>query len=130
MTLSVLRLSTGPTTGGAGTSTATVTTTHMVRGMIMGVYVKYNDSPPAGTTVVALKTTGTASDAPPTMPILTLTNAATSGWFRPRVQEHTVAGAEITDSYDWPVVYDTLTLTVSGANDGDSVDVWVQVETE
>lgn len=130
MSLSMIELSTGSTsTGGAGASTATATTTSPIHGTILAVYVQYLGSPPAGTTDITLKTTGTASGAPPTMTILAITNAATDGWFRPRVPEHlSTTGAVIADSYDWPVVMDTLTLLIEGANDGDGVKVWIQFE--
>jgi hypothetical protein len=129
MTLSTVYLATPVSTGGAGASTATVTGTVPVHGAILSVYLKYNDTPPAGTTDVTLTTTGTASNAPPAQTILSVSNAATNGYFYPRVPEHLAStGAAITDSYDWPIVYDTLTLTIAQANDGDSVEAWVTFE--
>lgn len=122
---SIIKLTTPVASGGAGTATATVTSTSPIVGTVQSVYVKYNDSPPAGTTDVTLATQGTSSGAPPAMTILGITNAATDGWFQPRVPMHTTAGAVIADTYDWPVVHDYLTLTIAQANDGDSVEVWV-----
>ena len=129
MTLSTIHLATPLTTGGAGTSTATVTSSVPVHGVILSVYVKCNGTPPAGTTDITLTTTGTASNAPPAQTILAVTNAATSAYFYPRVPEHLAStGAAITDAYDWPIVYDTLTLTIAQADDGDSAEVWVTFE--
>ena len=124
----MVHLATSTTTGGAGASTATATTPNPIHGIILWVYVKYNDSPPA-TTDITLATTGSGSGAPPAQTILAIANANTSGYFYPRVPEHLAStGAAITDSYDWPVVMDTLTLTIAQANDGDSAEVWIGFE--
>jgi hypothetical protein len=130
MTLSILHLTTPASTGGAGTSAANVDSTHIIRGWVMAVYLKYNDSPPAGTTDVVLKTKGTGSDAPPSYTILSVANGATDGWYYPRAQTHTSAGVAVADTYDWPVVFDVLNLAVAQANDGDSVDAWIVMDTD
>ena len=129
MTLSMIELTTPAASGGAGTATATVTSAVPYSGTIMSVYVKYNDSPPAGTTDITLATQGTVSGAPPAQTILSIANAATDGWFQPRVPMHTTAGVVVADSYDWPVIFnDYLTLTIAQADNNDSVKVWVVMD--
>lgn len=113
--------------GGAGTATSTTTTTTRVCGMIAGVYLKYNDSPPAGTTDVTVKTQGT-TPAPPSYNILAVANAATDGWFYPSVQIHTTAGAAIAGEYKSIPVDDYIQVVIAQANVGDSVDVWLLLE--
>lgn len=76
--------STAASTGGAGTSTATVTTPTRLTGELKAVYIQYNDSPPA-TTDVTVKTQGT-SPAAPSITFLTRTDTATGGWFYPRAK--------------------------------------------
>jgi hypothetical protein len=90
---------------------------------VQGIYVKYNHSPPAGTTDVTVKTVGT-SPAPPTYNLLVLTNAATDGWFYPRVQVHDTAGSAIAAEYTPLLIHDLVNVTIAQANDADNVDVW------
>lgn len=116
-------LNSGSATGGAGVATSNISSPTRLIGRILGVYVKYNDAPPA-TTDVVIRTLGT-SPAAPSMNILTISNGATDGWFFPRTQIHTVAGAEIADQYDEMAIYDNINVSIAGANDGDSVDVWL-----
>jgi hypothetical protein len=120
-------INSGVAVGNNGQATANADTTIRVIGKVFGIYVKYNDSPPAGTTDVVVKTKGT-SPAPPTYNLLTLTNAATDGWFYPQAQIHTVVGAAIDGEYTPLLVHDYLNVAIAGANAGDSVDVWLLVE--
>lgn len=124
-------INTGTTAGGVGVSTANATTSINIIGTITAVYVKYNGSPPAGTTDVTIATQGT-SPAPPANTILTLTDAATDGWFYPRHQVHDEAGGGVTydatnEVYEAVQVHDKITVTIAQANDGDSADVWLLV---
>ena len=120
-------INTGQTAGGAGVSTANATTTTRVEGMLVGVYVKYNGSPPAGTTDVTVKTKG-GDGAAPTTTFLTLTNAATSGWFFPRINIHNTSGSAQAAVWDYFPIWDFVTVTIAQANDADSADVWLMVE--
>lgn len=122
-------INSGTSTGGAGASTANTSTATRVVGEVKGIYIKYNDAPPAGTTDVTIKAVGTAPAAP-TYNILQVSNAATSGWFYPRVQIHTTAGVAIADAYDGILVYDNINVAIAQANDGDSVDVWILLSDE
>ena len=120
-------INTGVAAGGAGTATANASTTQMVSGRVAGIYVRYNDSPPAGTTDVTVKTVGT-SPAAPSYNFLVLTNAATDGWFYPQAQIHDTSGAAIAGEYTPLLVHDYINVTVAQANNGDSVDVWLLVD--
>lgn len=119
-------INSGVAAGGAGVATANASTSHIVSGRVMGIYVKYNDTPPA-TTDVTIKTVGT-SPAPPTYNFLVLTNAATDGWFYPQVQIHDTAGSAIAAEYTPLLVHDNINVTIAQANSGDSVDVWLLVD--
>lgn len=119
--------STAASTGGAGASTANIDTPVPLRGRVTGIYIKYNDTPPAGTTDVTIKTKGT-SPRPPTYNLLVVSNSATDGWFWPQVQICTTAGAAIAGEYTPILVDDYLNIAIAQANDGDSVTVWLLIE--
>lgn len=120
-------INSGPAVGGDGVATASDTTAVYIIGRVQGIYVKYNDSPPAGTTDVTVATLGTSPTAP-TYNLLAVVNAATDGWFYPRVQVHTVAGAAIAAEYTPLIVYDRIKVTIAGANAADNVDVWILLD--
>ena len=120
-------INTGVAAGGAGVATNNGTTTTKIEGLLIGVYVKYNDSPPAGTTDVVVKTVGTSPDAP-TNTFLTLTNAATDGWFYPRINVHNTSGSAQAAVWDYVPLYDFVNVAIAGANNSDSADVWLLVE--
>lgn len=113
--------------GGAGVAAATKVTDTVVCGEIYGVVIQYNDAPPAATTDVGIKTKG-ASGVTPSFNILTISNAATNGYFCPRSACVTAANVAITDSSAPFMVNDYIQLDVAGANDGDSVSIWLMVE--
>lgn len=116
----------GAGTGGAGVATANADSPQRLHGKVVGIYVKYNDSPPAGTTDVVIKSKGT-SPAPPTYNLLVLTDAATDGWFYPQVQIHDTAGSAIAAEYTPQLIHDLINVSIAQANDGDSVDVWLLI---
>ena len=120
-------LNTGQTTGGDGVSTANASSSVPIYGRVQGIYVKYNGSPPAGTTDVTVKTVGT-SPAPPSYNLLVITDAATDGWFYPRVQVHDTAGSAIAAEYTPLLIADVVNVTVAQANDADSVDIWILLD--
>lgn len=103
--------------GGAGSATASANTSNVISGKVCAVYLQYTDSPPAGTTDVSIEEAGQS----PALPVLTVTNAATDGWFYPDV---TTVNSDVAPVF----VNDHLTVTIAGANDGDGVTatiVWV-----
>lgn len=105
-----------PAAGGAGVATVSVTVPR-IRGEVIAVYLSYLDSPPAGTTDITL----VEKNNSPAMSILSVTNAATSGWFFPRAVPVSQANAAITDGHVRVPVDDELTLTIAQANDGDGI---------
>lgn len=117
-------LSSGSSTGGAGTSTANSTTAIVASGLVAAIYVKYNDSPPAGTTDVTVTTLGT-SPSVPALTLLSIANAATDGWFFPRALEHLNSDGSALTTHTYMPLQDKVKVTIAGANDGDSVDVWL-----
>ena len=120
-------INSGSTTGGAGVSTANASSTVILSGRVQGIYVKHNGSPPAGTTDVTVKTVGT-SPYPPTYNLLAIVNAATDGWFYPRVQVHDTAGSAIAAEYTPLVIHDFVNVLIAQANDADSIDVWLLLD--
>lgn len=120
-------INSGAAVGGNGVATANADSTIPLSGRVCGVYVKYNDSPPAGTTDVVIKTKGTAA-APPSTTFLSLTNAATDGWFYPQVQIHTTAGAAIAGEYTPILIHDIINVAIAQANAADNVDVWLLMD--
>lgn len=117
----------GTAAGSAGSATANQTTTAPLCGEVVAVYVRYNDSPPAGTTDV---TVATAGNAAPPLTLLTLTDGATDGYRYPRAQVQDLTGAGVTydgtnEVYEPVPIADNVKVTIAGANAGDSVDVWL-----
>jgi hypothetical protein len=120
-------ITTPTSTGGAGVSAATVVTPKPVDGLILGIVLQYNDAPPAATTDVGIKTKG-QSGVLPSVNLLTITNAATNGYFAPRSACVTATNTAITDSNAPFAVNDYIQIDIAGANDGDSVSVWLMLE--
>lgn len=114
-------ITTPDTSGGAGNASATIVTPQAVRGFINGIFIQYNGAPP-NTTDVGIKTKSSVGILP-NIPILTLTDKNTDGYFCPRVQSKTPAGAD-TGQYEPFYVEDQIQIDVAQANDGDSVTVW------
>lgn len=117
--------SSGVAVGGNGVATANQTGITKTSGMVMGVYVKYNDAPPAGTTDVTIATLGTYPSAP-ARTILAITNAATDGWFYPRVEVCSTAGAALGE-YTLIPIDDKIKVTIAQANAADNVEVWLDI---
>lgn len=117
-------INSGAAAGGAGVATAHAQSDIRLLGEILGIYIKYNDAPPAGTTDVTVKTVGT-SPAAPSYNIVVVSNAATDGWFRPVQQGCDAAGAPVAGAYVPTLVYDFIDVAIAQANNADNVDVWV-----
>ena len=131
MTIEAIEFKSGTTSGGAGTYTST-SPAKRISGVVVAVGLTYNDSPPAGTTDIIVRTKGRIG---PVRTILSLVNAATSGWFD--IAGPVVDAADgTTPSYNAtePItrigipVEDDVELFVDDANDGDSVDAVLLVE--
>jgi len=93
---------------------------------MLGIAVRYNDTPPT-TTDVIIKTKGSAS---PSITFLTLTNKNTDGWFFPRVIPDDLLGVDLAAlAIAEPIPFDDIiNVSIAQANDGDSVDVWFLVD--
>lgn len=105
-----------PAAGGAGVATIYATSTHVIHGVIRAVYLAYLDTPPGTTDVTVAEANNS-----PAMPILTVSDAATSGWFYPMAQADNQAGADITNQGAPIVVADYVKVTIAQANNGDGV---------
>ena len=117
-------INSGAAVGADGAATATGESLHPIEGLVYAVQIKYNETPPAGTTVVTVKTRGTNA---PSMTILTITNAATNGMWLPRLVSNTAAGVAQT-AYDAPFAIDDIVqVVIAGANAGDNVDVYLHM---
>lgn len=106
-------------TGGAGASTANTTSDNVINGTIRAIYLAYTGSPPAATTDVTIAGAGLASS--PTVTILTVSNAATDGWFYPMAQAVNQANTAITNQGTPIVCDDYVKVTIAQANDADGV---------
>jgi hypothetical protein len=82
---------------------------------------------------VTIATLGTSPSAP-SLAILTITNAATDGWFYPRHGVHGSTGAALLYAAGGEIVaepvpiHDKVKITIAGANAADNADVWLLLE--
>lgn len=118
-------LNSGAAVGADGSATANNDSVVPFSGNVVGVYVKYNGDPPAGTTDVTIKTKGNST---PSYNILVITNGATDGLFLPRKLICSDAGVASDSVYDLIPVDDKINVTIAGANAADNVDVWLLME--
>jgi hypothetical protein len=116
-------INSGAAVGADGVATATGTSALPVRGMLYQVQVKYNDSPPVGTTDITIKTKGSN---PPSFTILDIANAATDGVFQPRFDECKASdGSALSTNNGMIALEDYVQVVIAGANAADNVDVWL-----
>ena len=116
--------------GGAGVSTQT-SEPKRVEGNVVAIGVTYNGSPPAATTDLTIKTKGRIG---PIRTLLTLTNAATNGWFD--LAAPVVDSDNTTPTYNAtePIerigipVHDDVEVVIAQANDNDGASVVLLVE--
>lgn len=121
-------ISTGATAGGAGTSTATVTTTSIVSGLVYAVYVKFSGTAAPATTDVTITTLGTSPNLP-AQTILSSANANTSGYFYPRTAVHlNTSAAAISGGYGLVPVHDRIVVTIAQSDDASVLDVWLLMD--
>jgi hypothetical protein len=104
-------------TGGAGSATANADTDIIVDGYIVAVYLEYTDSPPGASTDVIIEEANNS----PAVSVLTVTNAATDGWFYPRAAAVNTAGSAITNSNEKIATSDYLNVSIAQANNDDGV---------
>lgn len=108
-------------TGGAGVATATGYSDGVVDGEIVALHFAYLDTPPATTDV-----TITESGVSPAQTIITVSDAATDGWFYPMAQAVNQANAAITNQGRPIRVAGQLKAVIAQANNGDGVTVTVR----
>jgi hypothetical protein len=110
-------------TGGTGVATASTTTENPINGTVRAAHLTYVGSPPAATTDVTI-----AGATTPALAILTITNAATDGWFYPMNQADNTVGADITNQGTPVVVDDRIKVTIAQANNADGVTAVIVYE--
>jgi hypothetical protein len=120
-------INSGNAAGSAGSATANANSDIVLKGRVIGIYIQYNDAPPAGTTDVTVRTVGTSPSAP-LYNFIVRSNSATNGWFFPMVQACDAAAGAISSIYTNPVVYDYVNVLIAGADAGDNADVWLVIE--
>jgi hypothetical protein len=118
-------INSGVASGGAGVATSNFTS-DVLNGKVVACYVKYNDSPPA-TTDVVIATSGAQC---PAQSILTLTNKNASNWFYPRLVPQDILGVNLAalTVLEPVAICDKVKVAISDANNGDSVDVYLEIE--
>lgn len=120
----------GAAAGNNGAATANADS-GVVSGRIVAVGLEYLDSPPAGTTDVVVATKGGRG---PAQTILSIANAATNGWFYPRVGTVSTSGAAMLYAAGGAAVgeplavADVVNVKIDQANAGDGVNVWLLME--
>lgn len=109
--------------GNDGEATANTTADNPVNGIVRAVHLTYVGSPPAATTDVAI-----AGATTPALDILTVSNAATDGWFYPLWQAVDEDASAITNQGAPVVVDDRIKVTITGANAADGVTAVIVYE--
>lgn len=104
---------TATTTGAAGSASGSAVTDYPLSGKLMAVHLDYVDQPATADVTI---TAGV-----PSQTLLTVTNANTDGWFYPRVQTDTDAGAAISGGYDMAPIAGYVTVAVAQGDAGSVV---------
>lgn len=100
---------------------ATGRTAIPVNGVVLAVHLDFSAGYDA-TTTLTIEEDG---EDPP-LPVLTLTNVNTDGWYYPRVTLHDVAdGSAIVGPVDYQSVADHLIVTVANGTENDTVAVTI-----
>jgi hypothetical protein len=107
--------------GTAGSATGSATFDRPVMGEVLAIHFDFTAQPGTCDTTIA-----TAGKSYPARDILVLTNVNTDGWYQPRAQSVSTAGASVTD-YDCIAVSDYVTASVSQGDAG-SVSVTIIYE--
>ncbi len=113
----------------SGTS-GNVTSGSAVMGRILAIYLEYQSGTDAGTDVTIATA---ASSSLPANTILTITDSATSGWYYPRHQVHSNAGAALTldgtrANVDTVPVYDKLKISVAQSTTAKTITAYILYE--
>ena len=113
--------------GSDGSATGSATTKGTITGKVLAVHLDYSASQPATTDVVV------ATAHAPVNTILTVSDNKTDGWYYPRHQMDSEAGAALTYDGTHPVnepvpVDDQITVSVDQGNDGETVKATIVIE--
>lgn len=107
--------------GSAGASVGSANTSHVVDGIIRAIHLNYSASAAA-----TLDVTISEANESPALPVLTVANNATDGWYYPMHQaDNAGSGADLEGAGAPVVARDALAVAVAGANDNDTVTVTV-----
>lgn len=107
--------------GSAGAATGSANTPHVVDGIIRAVHLNYSASAAA-----TLDVTISEATENPALPVLTVADNATDGWYYPAHQaDNAGSGADLEGAGAPVVARDALAVAVAGANDNDTVTVTV-----
>jgi hypothetical protein len=118
-------INSGAAVGGNGVATATGTSSIPVDGLLYAIQVVYNDSPPAGTTDVTVKTNGTN---PPSITLLVKADSATDAMYFPRLDTYKASDGSALSTNDALIpIADFVQVIIAQANAADNVDVWLYV---
>ena len=112
--------------GSAGSATGSATS-RPITGRVLEVHVAFTTQPATADTTIQ-----TAGTTHPALPLLTLTNVNTSGWYLPRKPVHNDAGAAVTYNgtqavAEPAVIADAITVSVAQGDPG-SVAVTIVYE--
>lgn len=108
--------------GSDGSATATGNTNEVVSGCIKAVHISYGENTAtADVTIVE-------ANKVPAMPVLTVSNNGTDGWYYPQAATVNQAGAAITDGGVDIVTNDHLEVSVAQANDTEVITVTITWE--
>lgn len=116
----------GAAVGANGSATANMDSAVVLRGIVRAIHVKYNDSPPAGTTDILITTKGSQA---PAQTLLSKADNATDTWFYPAVANNlNTTGAAIANQYGPQAIADYVNVKIDQANAGDNIDVYFILE--
>jgi hypothetical protein len=101
-------------TGSAGSAGGTATS-RPIMGLLLAVHIDYTSQPATADVTVA-----SAGSVYPAMPLLTVTNNATDGWYLPRRAACDPAGGALT-AYEVQPVADAVVVTVAQGDPGSVV---------
>ena len=121
-------INSGIAIGENNAATSNESTSTLAVGRVIGIYLRYNDSCPAGTNIV-ISTAGTLPEIP-SQTILSISEDNTDGLFMPRIVPCGVDGVDLaTLAIAEPVVVsDFINVLINSANSGDSIDAWFFLE--
>lgn len=115
-------------TGAAGTAAGAVESSSAITGLVQAVHIEYSGAP--ATTDVVIN-----GEGPPDIPILTVSDNNTSGWYYPRAGAHKASdGAAMTYDGTYPVAVpiplcgNTIKVAADQADNGAEITVTIRYD--